>query len=352
MVLKYSVRFYFLIAVLFSLGLKAQETSENDKFNVVCIGFYNLENLFDTIDTEGVLDEEFTPTGSKQWNSKKYYEKLDNLAKVIAELGVEVTPKGVAVLGVAEIENKEVLEDLVKNEKLKDRNYKIVHHHSPDRRGVDVAFLYRPDIFELESYKAFTLINPNDTSFKTRDQLLMTGKLKGERVHLMVAHWPSRRGGQKKSSPLRELAADLGKSVIDSILKSEPNAKIIYMGDLNDDPVNKSLKKHMLTESNIEKVEENELFNPMESLYNKGIGTLAWRDTWNLFDQILLSPQWLDKDYATWKYYGVKVFNKNYLKQATGNFKGYPYRTYVGPNYMGGYSDHFPVYIYLVKQIQ
>ena len=340
--------FLIIISYGFSYG---QELEKGKEYNVITIGFYNLENLFDTLDTEGVHDTEFTPAGDKIWNSERYQQKLQNMAKVISEIGTETSPDGPAILGVCEIENKSVLEDLVKQPAIKNRNYQIVHYNSPDRRGIDVAFLYQPKYFKLESSQKIDLIM-EDSTFKTRNQLLMTGELDGERTHFMVAHWPSRRGGQKRSAPKRAAAAKLAYSVVDSIKKAEPNAKVLFMGDLNDDPKSKSMTEHMHSIGKLKKLNSGDLYNPMESLYLKGIGTLAWRDNWNLFDQMVLTQAFLAKnnDFSTYSYFKAKVFNKSYLQQKTGNFKGYPFRTYVGPNYQGGYSDHFPVYMFLIKE--
>lgn len=348
--------FLYFFTILLILAFKnSSSQNENNEFLVTCVGFYNLENLFDTIvdeDTTKILQEDFTPNGEKKWNSERYHKKLNNIAKVISEIGTEVTPHGVAILGVAEIENKLVLEDLINQPKIKDRNYKIVHYNSPDKRGVDVGLLYNPNYFTVESSQSFTLKIKDKPDFFSRDQLLVSGKLNnGEILHVIVCHWPSRRGGEKKSRPLREAAADLSKAIVDSIRNVNNNAKIILMGDLNDDPVNSSVKKHLKASGNKEHSSNNGLmYNPMEALYKKGIGSLAWRDTWNLFDQIILTPSLVDKDYSSYKFYTAKIYNKSYLMQDSGSFKGYPYRTYVGSNFKGGYSDHFPVYIYLVKQ--
>jgi hypothetical protein len=257
-------------------------------------------------------------------------------------------------LGVCEIENITVLQDLVAMPSIKARNYKIVHYDSPDRRGVDVALLYQEKYFQYESSAPFTLKDTNDTTFYTRDQLLVNGKIGGENFHFIVAHWPSRRGGERRSRPKRTLAAQLGMSIMDSIRKSEPNAKIIYMGDLNDDPVSYSIKNVMLTEGDITKVQAGQIYNPMEKLFLQGIGTLAWRDSWNLFDQFMCSSPLVEtgSEFSTYKLFKAKVFNAAYLKGATGSFAGYPFRTYVGSNWQGGFSDHFPVYLYLIKEKQ
>ena len=338
-----------LLTVLFWLNSIGQEKKS---VMVSCVGFYNLENLFDTIidpDTNKILQDDFTPLGKKQWNTKKYFHKLGQMSKVIAEIGTDLTPQGVSILGVAEVENKLVLEDLVKQEAIAKRDYQIVHAESPDKRGIDVALLYNPLHFNFIEQKSFVLNIPGEKDFSSRSQLLVTGELFNERIHLIIAHWPSRRGGEKRSAPLRCAAASLGKQIADSIYKSEPNAKIIYMGDLNDDPTNKSVKDFINTGGKKDKLAGKSFYNPMESMYKKGIGTLAWRDVWNLFDQILISPSLVNEQYDELSFYTAKIFNKEYLKQHSGNFKGYPFRSYVGGTYTGGYSDHFPSYVLLVK---
>jgi hypothetical protein len=334
-----------LCGVVFS-----QELDKSKQYMVSCIGFYNVENLFDTIDSPDTNDAEYLPEGDNKWTTEKYNKKLENLSEVISQLVAEITPEGPAVLGLAEVENRTVLEDLVKTEKLKPFGYDIVHYDSPDRRGVDVALLYQPRYFKVVSSNSFTLKLENDTGFYTRDQLLVTGVFDSDTMHVMVAHWPSRRGGEKKSAPLRNAAAALARSVIDSLFKINENARIIFMGDLNDDPVNESLKKYMKTNGSYNKLNNNELFNPMENLYKKGIGSLAYRDSWNLFDQVLLSPSLVNNGYKKFGYYSARVFNKNFVCQQEGSFKGYPLRTFAGGAYTAGYSDHFAVYVVLAKE--
>ena len=333
-----------LAIVVFISGFK----TEGDVYTT-CIGFYNLENLFDTLDTPNVRDTEFTPEGEKKWNTAKYQEKLKNMAQVIAQLGTEMNPKGVAAIGVCEVENKSVLKDLVKEEAILNRNYQIIHYDSPDRRGIDVALLYQADLFKVTNSKSYTLKMPHIQDYATRDQLLVSGELEaGEKLHIIVCHWPSRRGGEKKSRPLRIAAAELAKSIIDSLHQEDPNAQVMLMGDLNDDPINASLKKGLKATGDKAMVKPQGMFNSMYDMYKRGNGTLAYRDNWNLFDQIVVSEGLLqEKGYY---FYASKVFNKPFLKNPEGSFKGYPYRTYVGPNYQGGYSDHFPVYAVLVKK--
>jgi len=343
-----------VIAGASALFVQTEEPIESKKeYYVAGIGFYNLENLFDTIidtDTNKILQDDFTPNGNKAWSGERYHQKLENLSKVISELGTDVHPDGLACIGVAEIENKSVLEDLVKTEKLKSRNYQIVHYESPDKRGIDVGFLYNPSHFKVISSQSYALKLEDNNSFKTRDQLVVNGELNGELIHVIVAHWPSRSGGQKRSAPKRNAAGQLARSIIDSIQAIDAKAKILFMGDLNDDPTNASVKKYLNTVPKKEDTQANQLFNPMESYYKKGIGTLAYRDTWNLFDQIIVSPGLVDEDYSTYKYYSAKIYNKPYMKQTSGRYQGYPFRTYAGGAYAGGYSDHFPVYLFLIKE--
>lgn len=337
-----------LIILLFGLTLHAQ--NENERFEVACVGFYNLENLFDTLNTVGKRDGEFTPEGRNAWNSEKYLHKQKQLDKVISDIAVNLHPEGLSILGVSEVENVDVLEDLVKQDLIKDRGYKALLVEGPDKRGVDVGMIYNPRHFNPESWTSYHL-NMEDSTFKTRDQLLVSGELMGERIHVIVTHWPSRSGGQKRSEPNRMAAAELGRSIVDSIMEAEVGARIIYMGDLNDDPVNKSLTKVMMATGDQAFVKNKKLYNPMYSLFNKGVGSLAWRDTWNLFDQILLSPSLMDSEDG-WIYHTTRVYNKPYLLQPDGNYKGYPYRTFSGGAWSKGYSDHFPVYAVLKRKVK
>ncbi len=338
------------LVLLLSVNLYAQQ--EAKRFKVISVAFYNVENLFDTLNTPGVNDTEYTPEGDNKWNTKKYNEKLANLAEVISKIGTDATPHGPAIIGVSEVENREVLEDLVKQEAIAHRNYQIVHYHSPDRRGIDVALLYQPEYFKLTNSISHRLYVDGMADFYTRDQLLVSGLLDGEEFHFVVSHWPSRSGGESRSRPLRIAAAELGRHIIDSVLTVNPNAKIIYMGDLNDNPDSKSVVKYLKASQSPDKLEGTELFNPFYDLYKKGIGTLAWRDTWSLFDMVLPNHNLMEKDYSSYRYYKAHVFNKTFLQQKSGRFKGYPLRTHAGGQYLGGYSDHFPTYILLVKEVE
>lgn len=345
--------------------------SQEKKFKIHTVAFYNLENLFDTINDPKTYDEEYTPING--WTLKNYQKKLDNLARVINEIGSTENPlNSPVVIGVCEVENRGVLEDLVKHPKLANRNYSIVHFDSPDKRGIDVGLLYQGKYFTPTSYTNVPLyiykdISQNgkkekeeatddNTSFDektkriyTRDQLLVTGILDGEEVSFIVNHWPSRSGGEKKSSPNREAAGRLNRKIIDSLYKINPNAKIITMGDLNDGPYNKSVKKELGAKASKDQVKEFGIYNPMEKMSQEGIGTLAYRDSWDLFDQMMVSEPYIRKDFSTWRFWKAGVYNKPFLINKEGTWKGYPLRN---SNGVPGFSDHFPVYLYIAKEVK
>ncbi len=356
--------FYVIICLGIFLNVQAQK-----KVKVHTVAFYNLENLFDTKKDPIKFDEEYTP--AKGWTKESYTKKIDNLARVISELGISDVQKNTpVVIGVCEVENRDVLEDLVKHPKLIDLGYNIVHFDSPDARGIDVGLLYQVKYFTPTSFANIPLYlykdmlkgkkkedsededdsNENGTSNRkyTRDQLLVTGVLDGEEINFIVNHWPSRSGGEKRSSPFREAAGKLNRKIIDSLYKINPDAKIITMGDFNDDPINKSIKKEIGTVAYRDDIRKKGMYNPMEKLYKNGEGTLGYRDAWNLFDQIIVSEPLVRKEYSTWTYWKVSRFVKPYLIQNEGRWKGYPKRN---SNGIPGYSDHFPVYIYLVKEV-
>ena len=342
---------FFIVFLVLSFSTNKVFSQEN-KFKIGCIAFYNLENLFDTIDSPDTDDIEYTPKGKNNWDSEKYNLKLENMAEVICQIGTEFVPTGPSILGVSEVENRLVLEDLVKMPKLAPLNYQIVHYDSPDERGIDVALLYQPKYFTVTNSKSIFIELPNDDDEEvdfTRDILLVSGIYDGEPMHFFVNHWSSRRGGEKRSAPRRNKAADVARYHIDSILAADPNAKIILMGDLNDNPTDKSVTKHLGAVGKEQKMKNNLLFNPMVAMFKSGQGTGAYRDTWHLFDQLILSKAFLDEDKSTYKLHSTKILNKNFLIQQKGRFEGYPFRTSAGSEFMGGYSDHLPVYLFLIK---
>jgi hypothetical protein len=346
--------FYFLLFTLFLGNLSAlgQELDKTKKYNAVVVGFWNLENFYDTLNDPFKNDEDWLPQGNNLWDTKKYYKKLDHMSDVISQLGVEANPDGAAVVGVCEVENINVLTDLTKAPKLAARKYKVAHIEGPDARGVDVALLYNPKYFTLTSMHAYHLTLPLDSSHKTRDQLLVSGKLLGEEFHFIVCHWPSRLGGDVASMPNRIAAAKLGRKIIDSLLQVNPNAKVVLMGDLNDDPTDPSVRNYLNTVGKKEKIAPGKLFNAMENYHKKGIGTLAYNDSWNLFDQQIMTPALVTGGFKNLTFYSSSIFNKPLVLEDQGKFKGYPKRTYSGGAYTGGYSDHFSVYSVFLREIK
>lgn len=329
------------------------QTKKDYKVNT--IAFYNLENLFDYEDDPLINDDDRTPTGKDHWTEEIYKAKLKNMAKVISEIGADVTGNAPAIIGVCETENRRVLEDLVNQETLINKDYGIIQFESPDRRGIDVALLYQKRLFTPTNYIAEPLYiyrdNDKTKRIYTRDQLVVSGMLDGEKIHLIVNHWPSRSGGEERSRPKRIKAAKLNKRIVDSLFSEDPYAKIITMGDLNDDPTSSSVKDILKTKQKKQKLNLKELYNPMETMFKKGMGTLAYRDGWNLFDQMIISTELTKSDYSSYRLYKAGIFNKSYLTNPRGRYKGYPYRSFTNSGFTGGYSDHFPVFLYLIKEI-
>ena len=340
-----------LFAPYSNFKLHAQ-TNEKVNVQLACVAFYNLENLFNTVHDEGVNDFEYTPDGANKWNEHKYTNKLQKMSYAISQIGLDQSPVGAIILGVSEIENRGVLEDLVKQPDIADRSYDIVHYDGPDRRGVDVALLYNPRYFVVSNSKSYPVREPNDTSFLTRDQLMVSGYLFSEKIHVIVNHWPSRYGGEVASRPKRILAAEVTRSIVDSIFKVEPKAKIIVMGDMNDDPHNESTAVVLNAKRKTREVSEQGLYNPMWDLHAKGIGSLAYQGQWNLFDQIIISHELLNAPKDKLRFWKAEVFNKSFLMHQEGQDKGTPLRTHSRGVWLNGYSDHFPTLIYLVKEVQ
>lgn len=338
-----------LATALFLLAFTAG--AQKKQFQVTAVAFYNLENLFDPADDPQKFDEEFTPNGAYHYTEEIYRQKLHNLATVIAQLGTDVTPDGPAIIGHAEVENAKVLEDLAAQPEIRNRNYKFVHFESPDARGIDVAMLYNPKYFTvLKAEALYTDISAfGEKGGKTRDVLYVMGLLNGDTTHVFVNHWPSRRGGEAASAPLRAIAARVSKRIIDSLMAKNPATKAIVMGDLNDDPIDPSVVKELGAKGNKSKVGLSDLYNPWTAFYNQGIGTLGYNDAWNLFDQIIISGAYLKGDERSWRFYKAEVFNREFLKEKFGQYKGYPHRSFSGNTWINGYSDHFPTIIYLVK---
>ncbi len=360
-----SVLFFALFAIL-------EANAKEKKYSIHTLAFYNLENFYDTINDPKTRDDEWVYTKAF------FIDKQDNIAKVLSLLGKGENPNNSpTIIGLAEVENRLVLEALVKNPLLIAKDYGIIHYDSPDKRGIDCAFLYQKKYFKPTSFTNVPLyIYENDTKatskkdkketeteiddsveegetskrIYTRDQILMTGLLEGEEINFIVNHWPSRRGGEKISSNLREMAASLNVKIIDSLQKINPDAKIISMGDLNDGPLNNSLKKILNAKGDKKEVEKGGIYNPSEMMFKNGNATLFYRDAGDLFDQIFMTEPLIRNDYSSFRYWKARIFNPPFLIQKTGQYKGYPLRN----NYSltAGFSDHFPVYIYLIKEMK
>ena len=364
------VLFQFYFVILFSFSLQAQ----SKKYKIHTVAFYNFENLFDTTDDVSTNDDEWTPTGAQHWTEEKYKQKLSNLARVISEIGKPENSNAPTIIGGSEVENRGVLEDLIKMPQLVNYDYGIIHFDSPDKRGIDVALLYQKKYFRPTSFSNIPLlIYKNSTVAKedkqeivedletenepkinknrifTRDQLLITGFLDDEEISIIVNHWPSRSGGEKASSQFREAAGLLNRRIIDSLQQINPNAKVFTMGDFNDGPYNKSIKTALGAKAKKAEVPEFGMYNPFEEMMNKGMGTIAFRDSWDIFDQIIMTESLIKPDYSNFKFWKAGIFNRPYLVQTSGQYKGYPLRhsqTEVG------FSDHFPVYVYLIKEMK
>lgn len=326
---------------------KSKESKEvKHKGGDLTLMFYNVENLFDTVDAPDKIDEEFLPNSEKRWNTKRYNKKLNDLAKVISSIKENSLPD---IIGLAEVENRQVLEDLAAANSLKSAKYAIVQEESPDVRGIDVALLYKKSSFKYLKHEIIRIKFDFSPKTKTRDILYVKGKLNnGELLHVFVNHWSSRREGQKKTEIKRKHAAKLLKNEVDKILDNDKNAKIIIVGDFNDEPQNKSLKD-VLSAANSKENVDSKLYNLLyaKDLQNKG--TYNYKGDWQMLDNVIVSRALLNSD----KGYTVpekeaKIFAKKWMLFYNKKYKSHtPSRTYGGANYYGGFSDHLPVFVEL-----
>ena len=328
------------------------------------IGFYNQENLFDTIHDKGKNDNQFLPNGTYKWNTEKYIAKLQNMSRALADMGTDEVPQGCAFIGLSEIENQNVLNDLTAQKPLVDRGIKYIHQEGLDSRGIDCALLYNPSLFKPLSYKLIPFVyeNDSDKNKSTRGFLTVEGELGNERVAVVVCHLPSR----YSSGYYRELGAKQIRAIKDSLQRQNPDIKFFAMGDMNDDPHDKSMCEVLGGRREIASVEPLGLYNPWWNILFSGKGTLHYRNSWNLFDQILISENMLDKPHQQISTKGKKsktiahdrskltfdkaiIFRRDYLINQEGKYKGIPKRTSAGGKWLNGYSDHLPIVIYLVK---
>lgn len=344
---------HFFFAVIGVL-LAFLPASAQKKYSVYGIGFYNQENLFDTCHDEGKRDYDFLPAGSYKWNAMKYNHKLNNMSRALADMGTDVLPNiGCAIIGLAEVENSKALDDLIAQPALSARNYQYVHIEGPDRRGIDCALLYNPSLFSVKNTRLVPYVQKlkKDSAFYTRGFLTVSGTLADENVAVIVCHLPSR----FSESFYRELGAEQVKAIKDSLLNDDPNCKVFVMGDMNDDPIDKSMAGILKGKANIKDVNEGDMYNPWYNiLVKEGVGTLLYQGSWNLFDQILVTPNLLNKDdkkdFSSLKFWKNQIFKRDYLFQTEGKYKGSPKRTTAGGVWLNGYSDHLPVVVYLVKE--
>lgn len=352
----------FIVAallILMSLSASAQKTQQN-----YVIGFYNLENLFDIYDDPVKNDSEFLPEGKNKWTQAKYEKKLHNMAKVIRSMA-DNNKRWHTILGISEIENRLVIEDLVSQPEIADANYQIVHYDSPDRRGVDVALLYKPDQFTYLDSESIPFdfnsdidFSDTDTSyFKTRDILMVHGLIAGEHFAFYVAHLPSRIGG--KGGNLRSRGAEIIYNHSREMEAKYPGIKIVAMGDMNDNPTDDSMAKYLHGQERLENVTPTEFFSPYISMLKAGYGSLCYQGVWSIYDLELvnynlahapdggLKIQPVTKNHGK-EYYGV-VFKRPWMTTQKGQYKGYPFRTFSNGAFVGGYSDHYPTYIVIGK---
>lgn len=316
----------------------------NDYGKIITIAFYNVENLFDTFNDETTNDDDFLPGSAKRWTNKRYKNKLYKLGSVIDKIGVEnENSQHPAIVGLAEIENKRVLDDLVNHSNLKDCSYDYVHYDSPDERGIDVALLYDNNKFRVTHSETFSVYLENEEGQRdyTRDILLVTGYFGEEKISFIVNHWSSRREGEEITARKRLRASGRVNYIIEQLKIEDPKIKIIVLGDFNDNPFDQSI---------LNMVENSQLFNPFKVILTREKGSLNHSFKWNLFDQILFSVNFLDSTTSNFEFIKAEVFNEKYVTQYRGRYKGQPFRTYVGKKYHGGYSDHFPVYIQFIKK--
>jgi hypothetical protein len=341
----------YLFLLLSYLPLLSQTKTGLSK--IVVLAFYNLENLYDTKDNSLIDDNEFTTKGVKHYTQAIYQDKILHLAKVIKEIGNGFTKDGPTLIGVVEIENDTVLQELISHPLLRKRNYQIIHYDSKDKRGIDVALLYNPLYFKPISSASIHVNLPSTgaVKYETRDILLVKGSLDGDTIQVLINHWPSKRGGEDRTAASRNAAAATCRKVIDQILSAQPTAKIVVMGDFNDNPDSYSITQVLKTTGERQELRKGMLYNPWAAIYKQGRGTLANQDVWSLFDQIIVSNTWLDKNQAGYYFKFAQIHQNGSMIESSGRYRGYPMRTWDGNNYRGGFSDHFPTYLVVLKAV-
>ncbi len=391
----------FITIALFSMGLVFSQKVQVQR---AAIAFYNVENLWDTVPSADYIDgtkdfknpafhrsvpidslqylettevykgewsnellvgkkvvrnqilaDDFTANSGKNWNAEKYNQKMANVSKVLSELGRQYTNDNPAVIGLVEVENRQVIEDLIKQPALAKSNYGIIHHNSYDARGVDVGLIYQKGRFVVTDHYEKEIKTFNDDGYRsyTRGVLVVKGLLDGEKYAFFVNHWPSRSGGEARSYPRRAAAAAVLKTEMDRLRAEDPSIKLVAMGDFNDDPVSPSIRKVLGAVGEPTQLsDQSPYYNLMNKMYKSGVATLGYRDAPNLFDQMIASKnlhstEKLSTGYSLFK---TEVYAPAYLKNSEGQWKGYPLRSWDGDRFTNGYSDHFPVFTVLQRE--
>ena len=305
------------------------------------IMFYNTENLFDTIDDPLTDDKEFLPSGKMNWTADKYNTKLAHITQVVEAGGFPI------LVGLCEVENKSVLNDLVKQPALAAKDYAFIHFDSPDERGIDVALIYQSSKFKVLASKSIPIVFDKEPDDKTRDILYVKGEVNGEVIHVFVNHWPSRSEGVEKTAPRRHNAANAVRIAVDSIFAVDKDAQIIIMGDLNDHPEDLSLTFWLKALPSDSKKTDNSLYNLADVFAKQGKGTHKYKGEWGTLDQIIVSRALFDKKGLYTKTDAAKVGEFDFLLSDDPKGGKWTNRTYAGDKYLGGYSDHLPVYLNL-----
>ncbi len=328
------------LSLLWGITLAAQER------NGTRVAFYNLENLFHPDDDSLKRDEEFTPDGTRYWSYYRYREKLNRMAKALLAIGDWEPPE---IVGLAEVENRQVLEDLVASPVLRKFNYRVIHYESPDRRGIDVGAIYRADLFTVIQSRNIPVQMPDDPGFATRDLLYLKGLLRsGDTLHLIYCHWPSRYGGQQQSEPKRIQAALTVKKLTDSLFSKNPNQYIVVAGDFNDEWNNESLLKHLEARPFEGTPPSDGLYNLMATM-NPNQGSHRYRGQWAYLDQVIVSGALLNGSHLHIEDSKAHLTEKGFLLETDEKYPGQkPFRTFIGMRYHGGFSDHLPVYVDLI----
>lgn len=337
------MKFYPLFAAVFFVLVSTTTWGQNADGNYM-VAFYNVENLFDTLDDKTIKDEEFTPAGENQWTNERYQNKLANLAKVISTMN---NGNGPDVLGLCEIENSRVVKDLINTPALKKMNYGIVMQDMRDARGIDVALIYKEDVLPWISFTTLHVDLPDSVPV-TRDVLMVQTELEEKGITFMVCHFPSRSEGREKSEYKRIAAANVVRHAVDSLLAANKSENILIMGDFNDEPADSSISKVIGATDPAVKEKPKPMFNLMYPLKNKGLGSYKYREEWNMLDQIIVNADlYVGNNGLQYVKESATIMAEDWMKQTEPKYFGSPMRTFGGKKYLGGYSDHFPVYIYL-----